>query len=167
MDYMEQRSPEAMARLFSTHREGRTRTSNLREQVVEKLNYPTPQATEGDKAWEGDHQNSLSRMAYRGELVTMYGLPAQTNTNTNGNPRELWTTPVSDDTSYRTEKYKQGGTALSMQAKGKLNPRWVETLMNLPIGWTMPSCAYPMITVQTNSGYLVTELYLPQPKKHF
>ena len=22
----------------------------------------------------------------------------------------------------------------------KLNPRWVETLMGLPIGWTMPSC---------------------------
>lgn len=23
----------------------------------------------------------------------------------------------------------------------KLNPRWVETLMGLPVGWTMPSCA--------------------------
>jgi hypothetical protein len=26
---------------------------------------------------------------------------------------------------------------------GKLNPRWVETLMGLPIGWTMPSCTSP------------------------
>ena len=27
---------------------------------------------------------------------------------------------------------------------GKLNPRWVETLMNLPVGWTMPSCVSPV-----------------------
>jgi hypothetical protein len=26
-------------------------------------------------------------------------------------------------------------------SNGKLNPRWVETLMGLPVGWTMPSCA--------------------------
>jgi hypothetical protein len=29
------------------------------------------------------------------------------------------------------------------RANGKLNPRWVETLMGLPIGWTMPSCTSP------------------------
>jgi hypothetical protein len=29
----------------------------------------------------------------------------------------------------------------------KLNPRWVETLMNLPVGWVMPSCVNP-ITLQ-------------------
>jgi hypothetical protein len=28
--------------------------------------------------------------------------------------------------------------------KGTLNPRWVETLMGLPVGWTMPSCACPV-----------------------
>jgi len=28
--------------------------------------------------------------------------------------------------------------------KGALNPRWVETLMGLPVGWTMPSCACPV-----------------------
>ena len=27
---------------------------------------------------------------------------------------------------------------------GKLNPRWVETLMGLPVGWTMPGCASPV-----------------------
>jgi hypothetical protein len=32
---------------------------------------------------------------------------------------------------------------LNHQAGGKLNPRWVETLMGLPIGWTMPSCTSP------------------------
>jgi hypothetical protein len=40
------------------------------------------------------------------------------------------------------------------QAEGKtnakLNPRWVETLMGLPVGWVMPSCTNP-ITPQGNS----------------
>lgn len=27
---------------------------------------------------------------------------------------------------------------------GKLNPRWVETLMGVPIGWVMPSCTSPV-----------------------
>jgi hypothetical protein len=34
---------------------------------------------------------------------------------------------------------------LTVQVSGKLNPRWVETLMNLPVGWTMPSCVSPVI----------------------
>jgi hypothetical protein len=33
---------------------------------------------------------------------------------------------------------------------GKLNPRWVETLMGLPVGWTMPSCASPVIPESTS-----------------
>lgn len=27
---------------------------------------------------------------------------------------------------------------------GQLNPRWVETLMGLPVGWTMASCLQPI-----------------------
>jgi hypothetical protein len=38
---------------------------------------------------------------------------------------------------------------------GKLNSRWVETLMNLPIGWTMPSCTHPIASPAT----VVMELY--------
>jgi hypothetical protein len=37
------------------------------------------------------------------------------------------------------------------QATGKLNPRWVETLMGLPVGWVMPSCVNP-ITPQAEQG---------------
>jgi hypothetical protein len=36
----------------------------------------------------------------------------------------------------------------------QLNPRWVETLMGLPVGWTMPSCARPWTIAQTNSDPL-------------
>ena len=40
---------------------------------------------------------------------------------------------------------------MKVQAVGKLNPRWVETLMNLPVGWTMPSCASPVTIERMNS----------------
>jgi hypothetical protein len=41
---------------------------------------------------------------------------------------------------------------------GKLNPRWVETLMGLPVGWTMPSCVSPVTIEQMNSDSSVTAL---------
>jgi hypothetical protein len=40
---------------------------------------------------------------------------------------------------------------------GKLNPRWVETLMGLPIGWVMPSCKSPVTIEQTNFDSWATE----------
>ena len=40
---------------------------------------------------------------------------------------------------------------------GKLNPRWVETLMGLPVGWTMPSCASPVTIERMNSDCLGME----------
>jgi hypothetical protein len=46
----------------------------------------------------------------------------------------------------------------SMQQSGKLNPRWVETLMGLPVGWTMPSCASPVTIERMSSDYSVTVL---------
>lgn len=40
---------------------------------------------------------------------------------------------------------------------GKLNPRWVETLMGLPVGWVMPSCKSPVTIEQTNCDSSATE----------
>lgn len=50
--------------------------------------------------------------------------------------RRAWTTPCADDTGHRGKRYERGGTALSTQAQGQLNPSWVEWLMGWPIGWT-------------------------------
>lgn len=49
-----------------------------------------------------------------------------------------WTTPCAADTGDRKKKYSQGGSALSYQAKGRLNPDWVCTLMGVPVGWVTP-----------------------------
>jgi hypothetical protein len=56
-----------------------------------------------------------------------------------------------------------GQVTQSNKSNGKLNPRWVETLMGLPVGWTMPSCASPVTIVPTNSDCWETESY-PQPQ---
>lgn len=47
---------------------------------------------------------------------------------------------------------------MKVQAVGKLNPRWVETLMGLPVGWTMPSCASPVTIGRMSSDCSVTVL---------
>jgi hypothetical protein len=53
-----------------------------------------------------------------------------------------------------------------MNMSGKLNPRWVETLMGLPVGWVMPSCASPVTTEPTNSGSWEMGFVPQQQQKH-
>ena len=50
------------------------------------------------------------------------------------------------------------GSRPELSQEGRLNPRWVETLMNLPVGWTMPSCASPVTIERMNSDSSVTVL---------
>ncbi len=45
--------------------------------------------------------------------------------------------------------------------EAKLNPRWEEVLMGLPVGWTMPSCASPVTIELTKSVPWETESFLP------
>lgn len=46
-----------------------------------------------------------------------------------------------------------------------LHPRWVETLMGLPVGWTMATCATPWTVAWTNCAYLETESSPPPQKE--
>ena len=56
-------------------------------------------------------------------------------------------------------EYKELTPMVERQQSGKLNPRWVETLMGLPIGWTMPSCTSPVTIELMSCGALGTELF--------
>ena len=67
---------------------------------------------------------------------------------------EQWPTPRTPSGGAETMERKHelgrttsGGGDLASAAQGKLNPRWVETLMGVPIGWCLPSCACPLIPV--------------------
>jgi len=62
-----------------------------------------------------------------------------------GNPAEL--NRKSPNTFVQAVMEETTGSPQSM----KLNPRWVETLMGLPVGWVMPSCVNP-ITPQAETS---------------
>ena len=134
------------------------------------LSWPTVAANEDSYRIGGNSQasNCLSAMSRRGE---MYGQHDQANPSTNGSLSESWATPRSGKTTDENpetwaKRNKLGHVAtmpLTLQVKswatprlGKLNPRWVETLMGLPVGWTMPSCAYPVTIDPTNSDCSAT-----------
>jgi hypothetical protein len=80
--------------------------------------------------------------------------------------REQWATPQAKDhkSGHRDPtivQYKQLNVEVEARASGKLNPRWVETLMGLPIGWTMPSCTSPQTIAPMSCDFSATELSLP------
>jgi hypothetical protein len=56
---------------------------------------------------------------------------------------------------------------LDSQVGGKLNSRWVETLMGLPVGWVIPSCKSPVTIEPTNSDFSATESFPPPQNELF
>ena len=72
----------------------------------------------------------------------------------NLNEQAQWGTPTARDhksgRGNEEREYKELTPMVERQQSGKLNPRWVETLMGLPIGWTMPSCIRP-VTIELMS----------------
>jgi len=92
-------------------------------------------------------------------VVLKDGLAAQGNHSTLGSRPESWATPrcsMAQDKQEDSGKHRLG-EQVQHNTTGKLNPRWVETLMGLPVGWTMPSCALPVTIAQTSCAYLETE----------
>jgi hypothetical protein len=84
-----------------------------------------------------------------------------------------WATPIMGDSHLAStpevaqKRIEEGKVTLSRQNPGKLNPRWVETLMGLPVGWVMPSCASPVTIEPTNCDSSATESCLQQPSELF
>jgi hypothetical protein len=102
--------------------------------------WPTPDATNANDGtpWEKFHAGMMERR----ERVKQAVLEGKTKQGSGRSPNlaasvqnPQWATP----------------------SNGKLNPRWVETLMGLPIGWTMQSCATPVTIGQMNCECWATE----------
>jgi hypothetical protein len=81
-----------------------------------------------------------------------------------------WATPNACDhkgatTPEACKQWESRGQNLPEQtasiAAGRLNPRWVETLMGLPIGWTMPSCTSPQTIAPMSCDSSAMELCPP------
>ena len=64
---------------------------------------------------------------------------------------QSWATPRAEmDSGAHNGKPDTLHSQMKVTTNGKLNPRWVETLMGLPVGWTMPSCASPVTIAPTS-----------------
>jgi hypothetical protein len=78
-----------------------------------------------------------------------------------------WLTPKVPSGGGQATRTTDGGGLRKLEdqtearATGKLNPRWVETLMGLPIGWTMPSCTSPQTIAPMSCDSSAMELCLP------
>jgi hypothetical protein len=117
------------------------------------------------------------------KAVAIYGPAVPASSSTDGS-RPGWLTPQAQDSKHSgTNPTENGerdllvnqvnwatpiagdwkGQVAARPNAGKLNSRWVETLMGLPVGWTMPSCQSPVTIALTNSDSSVTELSQQPP----
>ena len=108
--------------------------------------FPTPNARDhkGADLKSRNGGASLSHFLETGERI--HGQQDQGNASMIGKNREHWATPTQTDSKrgYETKEARLNrgahtGTTLNDQARGKLNPDWVEQLMGLPVGWTQLS----------------------------
>lgn len=100
--------------------------------------WATPRA---NKTTDENLETWAARQA-KGDVATM-PLTAQV---------KAWATPrcsMAQDKQTDSGKHRLG-EQVQHNTNGKLNPRWVEALMGLPVGWIMPSCQSPVTTAQTN-----------------
>jgi len=141
----------------------------------EEVNWLTPQSgdvtgstREAVAMWANGQRPKTSDQRLRTQVAAeqlKHGPADPASSNTSGSRQGLsWATPKTPTGGPETAKRKQelgrtasGGGDLASQANGKLNPRWVETLMGLPIGWTMPSCTSPQTIAPMSCDCLAME----------
>jgi hypothetical protein len=126
--------------------------------------WPTASVPNGGQTTSGRADKDAKKQVRLEHAVAQWGTPAANDANktphceVNSNQAGLaksvglelqrqWGTPTARDhksgRGNEEREYKELTPMVERQQSGKLNPRWVETLMGLPIGWTMPSCTSP------------------------
>jgi len=150
------------AKQWATPRSGKTTDENpetwaLRQAKGDVATMPLGAQV---KAWAtpkaSDPQHSGPNMR---DSAGNYALPAQA-------VRENWLTPKVPSGGSQAVRTTEGGGLRKLEDQtqtptGKLNPRWVETLMGLPIGWTMPSCTSPQTIALMSCDSSAMELCQP------
>jgi hypothetical protein len=134
MDTLPARSAQALTR--AKEKGG---CKNLREEVVQ---WATPEAKNQVGYQVGTDGTKWPRL---GSQVKDWGTPR---------------TGIQAETHFTYDRGKHNieeQAGASIPGGGKLNPRWVETLMGLPVGWTMPSCPSPVTIAPMSCVSLATE----------
>lgn len=134
MDYLPQRSSEALLRQAATTRKGRTRPANLREQVNPDtlMLWPTPSASDRGRKTINPILTKNGTIKHRNKA----GGQSQARLD---QVAALFATPCARD--FRTGQCgrwqdREHTQNLNDQIGGQLNPDWVEWLMGFPPFWT-------------------------------
>ena len=120
MDYLPPRSAAGTKKIMEGHRKGRTKPSNLREQVDPETMkmYPTPNAKEPRDLKKIDHYLKTGEMRYS---PTGYKHPRrlmlEETVIAEEKQKKMYPTPTQDSASERTKKYKQGGKPLTVAVR--------------------------------------------------
>ena len=128
----------------------------------------------------GDPSKKAHMTKIENQVQVTHGLQQGAQSSAPGSLQESrWATPYTGtkDHEGKLKHYQRRlkiGRQLSLHGqitiqaneyKGRLNPRWVETLMGLPVGWVMPSCANPRTIAQTSCECSGMELSQQQQSK--
>jgi len=151
--------------------------------------WPTPEASQGGRqggsfsqnSWKKEDgtpkQPSLAQATIMDQQAQNWATPRANKTEGYSSPEfrptlhqqaQNWATTRAGMARGNKFTYDRGKgnieeqAGASVQGGGKLNPRWVETLMGLPVGWTMPSCASPVTIEPTSFDCSETGLCQPQ-----
>ena len=127
---------------------------NAWDQCKREQMFPTPSAS--------DHTSQPTSKSWREKGATNFKL-------SNPEIQKTWSTPRTHQGENPAE-YQRRSPNVAVMAKmeeninqaSKLNPRWVEVLMGLPVGWVMPSCTSPVTIEPTNSDFSETESFQQQ-----
>ena len=128
MDKLPPKSQQALLKEATQARPGRSKPANLRDQVSNMQNWPTPTA----------------------HMAKETNAPSEHNRNTPTLTAQVnWATPTVCGNYNRKGLSKTSGDGLATQVGGKLNPTWVEWLMGWPLGWTdlkpLETVKYPYV----------------------
>lgn len=133
MDYLPQRSPEALKRQAETARKGRSRPSNLREQVCPETVQLWHTPTVNDAKNSSLPPSQIKRDQLTGQIMrTMYPTPTTGAglCGGTGNYQQLKAKEAAGEITAEERRSMAAGNG------GQLNPDWVEWLMGFPVGWT-------------------------------
>jgi hypothetical protein len=153
-----------IAAQWATPRSGKTTDENPETWAVRqaKGDVATMPLTAQVKAWATPQAHDAQGPKTPEQIAAMR---AKGHGVKNLNEQACWgTTTARDHKSGRgneEREYKELTPMVERTQTGKLNPRWVETLMGLPVGWVMPSCASPVTIEPTNCDFSATESCLP------
>ena len=136
----------------------------------ECLSWPSPVASEVRQGFQDRSRGMKGSQESLTTVVIKHGPAAPDNHSTHGSRLESWATPQTRDGKGAEGRMIRDGKCSDLPSQtevnqtgkwnrdnGKLNPRWVETLMGLPVGWTMPNCASPVTIELTSCASLAME----------